>query len=31
MQRFFPISRYIKAKYDISMFIQGAYEAFCET
>jgi len=31
LQRFFPISRYIKAKSEISMFIQGADEFFCET
>ncbi len=31
LQRFFPISRYIKAKSEISMFRQGAEESFCET
>jgi len=31
LQRFFPISRYIKARSEISMFIQGADEVFCET
>ena len=31
LQIFFPISRYIKAKSEISMFKQGAEEPFCET
>ena len=31
MKRFFLISRYIKAKSEISMFRQRADEAFCET
>jgi len=31
MQRFFPISHYIKAKSGISMFRQGSNEFFCET
>jgi len=31
MQRFFPISRYIKAKFEISVFRQGADESLCET
>ena len=31
LQRFIPISRYIKAKSEISMFRQGAEESFCET
>jgi len=31
LQRFFPLSHYIKEKYDISMFQQGFDEAFCET
>jgi len=31
LQRFFPPSRYIKEKYNISMFRQGSNEAFCET
>jgi len=31
MQIFFSISRYIKAKSEISMFRQGANEAFCES
>jgi len=31
MQIFFPISRYIKVKSEISMFRQGVGEAFCET
>jgi len=31
MQRYFPIFRYIKAKYEIFMFKQGADESFCET
>ncbi|XP_068465847.1 uncharacterized protein [Phaseolus vulgaris] len=31
LQRFFPISRYIKAKSEISMFRQGANEVFCDT
>ena len=31
MQIFFPMSRYIKAKSEISMFRQGADESFCET
>jgi len=30
LQRFFPISRYIKAKSKISVFIKGADESFCE-
>jgi len=30
LSRFFPLSRYIKAKYDISTFRQGIEEAFCE-
>jgi len=31
LQRFFPISCYIKARSEISMFTQGAGESFCET
>jgi len=31
LQRFFPISRYINAKSEISMFRQGVEESFCET
>jgi len=31
LQRFFPISRYIKAKSKIYMLRQGAEESFCET
>ena len=31
VQIFFPISRYIKVKFEISMFRQGADESFCET
>jgi len=31
LQRFFPISRYIKEMSEISMFRQGANEFFCET
>jgi len=30
LQKFFPLSRYIKAKSDISTFRQGPDEAFCE-
>ena len=30
LNRFFPMSRYIKAKYDISTFRQGNDEAFCD-
>ena len=30
LSRFFPLSMYIKAKYDISTFRQGPDEAFCE-
>jgi len=30
LHRFFPLSRYIKAKSDISTFRQGANETFCE-
>jgi len=29
LHRFFPISRYIKAKSGISTFMQGSGEAFC--
>jgi len=31
LQGFFPISRYIKARFQISMFRQGGNEVFCET
>jgi len=31
MQIIFPISRYIKAQSEISMFRQGTSEVFCET
>ena len=31
LQIFFPISRYIKDKFEISMFRQGAEESFSET
>jgi len=31
LQRFFPISCYIKAKFEISLFRQGAKESFCQT
>ena len=31
LHRFFPISRYINAKSEISMFRQGVEESFCET
>jgi len=30
LQNFFPLSRYIKAKSDISTFRQGTYETLCE-
>jgi len=31
LQRFFPISRYINAKSEISVFKQGVEESFCKT
>jgi len=31
LHRFFPISRYIKPKTEISMFRQGADKSLCET